>query len=407
MATTQLMLRNKPKADGSLPIVFKVYLGNKSKIITTPFSVQKNQWDTKNKKIKSSHGKAREINETLKKLDTRLNEAIIELESEELDYNLNDIVTKFLTQSAGNKIKSTSVKDFFQQRVDSLDELTRFGYAKTIKESMQALFRFDKNEDLRFKDIDFEYLVKYENFLAKTCNNATIRIRMTDLRTLFNLAIRSGYAKKEDYPFRSYSIQKRLKIQSRKIALSTEQFAMFKSFDCGEFPKYTNTYKMFLFSYYVGGMNFKDMAFLEWDDIKGNRLHYTRSKTGRDFNVPLRAEALEILEYYQNYVKPEEVKYIFPVILKNKLSDKQLHGRYRRCLRTFNSGLKFIAEQTGINEDITSYVSRHSFATHLKFNNVSADVISQVMGHSSVAVTNSYLKDFEDDIIDDAFSKLV
>ncbi|SIQ39645.1 Site-specific recombinase XerD [Chryseobacterium sp. RU37D] len=406
MATTQLMLRNKPKADGSLPIVFKIYLGNKSKILTTPFSIQENQWDTKNKKVKSSHGKAREINETLKKLDTRLNEAIIELESEELDYNLNDIVTKFLTQSAGNRIKSTSVKDFFQQRVDSLDELTRFGYAKAIKESMQALFRFDKNKDLRFKDIDFEYLVKYENFLAKTCNNSTIRIRMTDLRTLFNLAIRSGYAKKEDYPFRSYSIQKRLKIQSRKIALSTEQFAMFKSFDCGEFPKYTDTYKMFLFSYYVGGMNFKDMAFLEWDNIKDNRLHYTRSKTGRDFNVPLRAEALEILEYYRSYVKPEPVKYIFPVILKNGLVDKQLHGRYRRCLRTFNSGLKFIAEQTGIDEDITSYVSRHSFATHLKFNNVSSDVISQVMGHSSVAVTNSYLKDFENDIIDDAFSKL-
>lgn len=406
MATTQLMLRNKPKADGSLPIVFKVYLGNKSKILTTPFSVQENQWDAKNKKVKSSHGKAREINETLKKLDTRLNEAIIELESEELDYNLNDIVTKFLTQSAGNKIKSTSVKDFFQQRVDSLDELTRFGYAKAIKESMQALFRFDKNKDLRFKDIDFEYLVKYENFLAKTCNNATIRIRMTDLRTLFNLAIQSGYAKKEDYPFRSYSIQKRLKMQSRKIALSTEQFAMFKSFDCGKFPKYTDTYKMFLFSYYVGGMNFKDMAFLEWDNIKDNRLYYTRSKTGRDFNVPLRAEALEILEYYRSYVKPEPVKYIFPVILKNGLVDKQLHGRYRRCLRTFNSGLKFIAEQTGIDEDITSYVSRHSFATHLKFNNVSSDVISQVMGHSSVAVTNSYLKDFENDIIDDAFSKL-
>ncbi|WP_121489588.1 Arm DNA-binding domain-containing protein [Chryseobacterium sp. 7] len=66
MATIQLMLRNKPKADGSLPIIFKIYHGTKSKVITTPFSVQENQWDTKNKKVKSSHGKAREINESLK-----------------------------------------------------------------------------------------------------------------------------------------------------------------------------------------------------------------------------------------------------------------------------------------------------------------------------------------------------
>ena len=356
--------------------------------------------------MKSTHGKAREINETLKKLDTRLNEVIVDLEAEELDYTLNDIETRFRNYTEENKVKSISVKNFFQQRIDTLDEAGKFNYAKIIKDSMTSLFKFDKNKDLRFKDIDFEYLIKYETFLAKTCDNSSIKIKMTDLRTLYNLAINMGYAKKEHYPFKSYSIQKRLKQKSRKIALSEEQFAMFKSFDCGKFPRYTNTYKMFLFSYYVGGMNFKDMAFLEWDDIKDNRLYYTRCKTGRDFNVPLRAEALEILEYYRNYVKTEHIKYIFPVILKNDLTDKQLHGRYRRCLKIYNINLKFIAEQTGIEESLTSYVSRHSFATHLKFNNVSADVISQIMGHSSVAVTNSYLKDFENDIIDDAFSKL-
>jgi site-specific recombinase XerD len=406
MATIQLMLRNKSKADGTLPIIFKIYHGTKSKVLTTPFSVQENQWDAKNKKVKSSHGKAREINESLKTLDTRLHNVIVDLETEEVDYNLNDIDTRFRNYTEENKIKSVSVKDFFQQRIDTLTQAGKFSYAKTIKDSMTSLFKFEKNKDLRFKDIDFEYLTRYETFLAKTCKNSSIKIKMIDLRTLYNFAINSGYAKKEHYPFKSYSIQKQLKQKPRKIALSEEQFAMFKTFDCGEFPKYTNTYKMFLFSYYVGGMNFKDMAFLEWNDIKDNRLYYTRSKTGRDFNVPLRAEALDILEYYRNYVKPEPIKYIFPVILKNDLTEKQLFGRYRRCLKIFNINLKFIAEKIGIEDSLTSYVSRHSFATHLKFNNVSADVISQIMGHSSVAVTNSYLKDFEDDIIDDAFSKL-
>ncbi|HFI4794331.1 tyrosine-type recombinase/integrase [Elizabethkingia anophelis] len=406
MATIQLMLRNKSKTDGSLPIIFKIYHGTKSKVLTTPFSVLENQWDSKNKKVKPSHSKAREINESLKKIDTRLHEVIVELEAEEVDYNLNDIDTRFRNYTEENRVKSISVKDFFQQRIDTLNDAGKFNYAKIIKDSMTSLFKFEKNKNLRFKDIDFEYLIKYETFLSKTCENSSIKIKMIDLRTLYNLAINMGYAKKEHYPFKSYSIQKRLKQKSRKIALSEEQFVKFKNFDCRKFPKYTDTYKMFLFSYYVGGMNFKDMAFLEWGDIKDNRLYYTRSKTGRDFNVPLRAEALEILKYFQNYVKPEQIKYIFPIILRNDLTDKQLHGRYRRCLKIYNINLKFIAEQTGIEESITSYVSRHSFATHLKFNNVSADVISQIMGHSSVAVTNSYLKDFENDIIDDAFNKL-
>ena len=41
-----------------------------------------------------------------------------------------------------------------------------------------------------------------------------------------------------------------------------------------------------------------------------------------------------------------------------------------------------------------------------KFENIPEDVISELMGHSSVAVTKSYLKDFGSGVLDDAMSKL-
>ena len=41
-------------------------------------------------------------------------------------------------------------------------------------------------------------------------------------------------------------------------------------------------------------------------------------------------------------------------------------------------------------------------ATNLKQAGVPTDVISQSMGHQHIAITSAYLKDFEDDIIDNA-----
>jgi integrase/recombinase XerD len=406
MATRQLMLRNKPKADGTLPIAFKIYLGDKSKIITTPFSVLENQWDSTNKRIKSNHERYKVINESLKQLDSRLENVVIDLEAEGIDYNLNDIDTRFRNYSNEIKVKTTTVYNYFQKRIDNLNEIGSFSYAKTIKDSMTSLFKFEKNKELRFKDITFEYLNNYEIFLRKTCENGGIKIKMTDIRTLFNLAIEEGYAKASDYPFKKYSIQKRLKSKPRKIALSEEKFNHLKDFDIDIHKKFTDAYKMFLFSYYVGGMNFKDLAFLKWEYVKNGRLLYRRSKTKQNFNMPITNEAQNILNYYKEYPKTGGIEYVFPIIMRDNLTEKQLYGRYIRCLKIFNKQLKFIAKTVGIEEDLTSYVSRHSMATHLKFNDVSADVISQLMGHSSVSVTNSYLKDFENKVIDDALSKL-
>ncbi|OWP74648.1 site-specific integrase [Flavobacterium oreochromis] len=407
MATRQLILRNKPKADGTLPIAFKIYLGAKSKIITTPFSVMENQWDSTNKRIKSNHERYKVMNESLKQLDSRLENVVIDLEAEGIDYDLNDIDLRFRNYSNENKVKTTTVFSYFQKRIDGLNAIGKFGYAKTIKDSMTSLFKFEKNKDLKFRDITFEYLNNYEMFLRKTCENGGIKIKMTDIRTLFNLAIKEGYAKETDYPFKKYSIQKRLKSKPLKIALREEQFNKLKKFNFDLHKKYENTFKMFLFSYYVGGMNFIDIAFLKWENVRNGRLIYTRSKTKQNFNMPITIEAQNILNYYKNYPKTGGVDYIFPIIMKDNLTDKQLYDRYKRCLKKFNIELKFIADSVGIDEDLTSYVGRHSMATHLKFNNISADVISQLMGHSSVSVTNSYLKDFEDEVIDDALNKLL
>jgi site-specific recombinase XerD len=98
---------------------------------------------------------------------------------------------------------------------------------------------------------------------------------------------------------------------------------------------------------------------------------------------------------------------VFPILLKENLTPMQIENRKHKTLRRFNKQLKEIAKIQGVKKNVTSYVIRHSFATNLKYAGISADLIGQSMGHQDVSVTNAYLKEFKDDIIDDAMTKLL
>ena len=85
----------------------------------------------------------------------------------------------------------------------------------------------------------------------------------------------------------------------------------------------------------------------------------------------------------------------------------QIEYRKDKVLKKFNKDLKRIGAVCGIEAKITSYVARHSFATNLKQKGVSTDVISEAMGHQNIAITQTYLKELENSVIDDAVDKLL
>ena len=61
----------------------------------------------------------------------------------------------------------------------------------------------------------------------------------------------------------------------------------------------------------------------------------------------------------------------------------------------------------GLDTPLSSYVSRHTWATMAYHCEVSPGVISEAMGHSSIAVTEIYLKPFRDERIDRANRQVI
>ena len=152
-------------------------------------------------------------------------------------------------------------------------------------------------------------------------------------------------------------------------------------------------------------MNFYDMMKLKWSNIEGDYIVYTRSKTKGNFKIKILDPVKKILEEYR--LENRITGYIFPILLRNDLTPKQIEERKGKKLKKFNKDLKLIAEIVGITKKVTSYVARHSFATNLREAGEGADIISQAMGHHDIQMTQTYLKAFEDEEIDKASAKLL
>ena|GEM_PF-3507660 len=97
-----------------------------------------------------------------------------------------------------------------------------------------------------------------------------------------------------------------------------------------------------------------------------------------------------------HYREQRTDNYIFPIYSEAvHITAKQKSNRLHRIMQRINEDLKEIARKCEINENLTTYVARHSAATILKHKGVSTTVISELLGHETESVTQVYLDSFE------------
>lgn len=401
MASIKILLRNKPNQEGQCPIVLKIIKDRKPKVITLGISCLKKDWDEANGQFKKSEKNYLQRNRALLKKKEQALKIIDDFFLEGIDFTLNQFEAKF----RGRKSSNLTVSMFWNEKIEDFIKAGRIGNSKSYQDTYNSFYKFQKNKSIVFREITPALLDKYETFLRGNNNsNGGIGIKMRTIRALYNYAIKSGFVDEKYYPFKIYKISK-FKVVGVKKALIRAEMKLMEAVDTGKYPHLTNTRNYLIFSYYMGGMNFVDLMKLKWENIQGDRILYIRSKTKGRFSIKMQEPVKQIIDYYKSQKRTTD--YVFPILLKENLTPTQIDNRKHKTLRKFNKQLKEIAKIQGLEQNVTSYVIRHSFATNLKFAGISTDVIGESMGHHDVSVTKAYLKEFKDDIIDDAMSKLL
>ena len=117
-------------------------------------------------------------------------------------------------------------------------------------------------------------------------------------------------------------------------------------------------------------------------------------------------EAKAIIEQYTHHQR--NAGYLFPILdSKKHITEMQKYNRVRKVYRQINTELHEIAKRLEIEEDVTTYVARHSFATVLKKSGVNIGIISQALGHQDIKTTQVYLSKFDDEQVDSAMKNLL
>jgi integrase len=196
-----------------------------------------------------------------------------------------------------------------------------------------------------------------------------------------------------------------LKGKGLKKALSLDDVHKIIKLDLSGHPRLINARNYFVFSFYTRGMNFADMMKLQWKNVIDDKIYYTRSKTRTNFQIKILPPVQEILNYYRNMIS--NTSYVFPILLRDEMTPAQLENRKKKTLKQYNKDLKEVAALCGINKSLSSYVARHSYANSLKQKGISTDIISESMGHQNIAITQAYLKELDNSLIDEAMEVLL
>lgn len=388
--------RQKMNAKQECPVVLKLVQGRKRCFIPLALKVKWENWNFKKSRLNEKQGSPEEKieqqksnlyieNEVLKIKKILLDFAIMKE-----DYTLEEVVKSYQLPTT----TSEYVYDYMGHIADSLEKLGKNGNSNVYRGTLRVLQSFNPKPNLTFEEINYGFIKNFEIYLQqKGCKINTISLYLRTLRSVYNRAIRDGIVAEEYYPFKKITIRKE---KTMKRAIYKEEIAAIRDLNISSF-RLDLARDIFLFSFYMRGMSFKDIAFLKVSNIMGERLYYSRQKTAQKLNIKITDKVWEIIRKYNDL--SDRSAYIFPLI---QYPGKNEYHQYKNAYREVNRRLKIIGNRLHFRFPLTTYVARHSWASIAKRSGIPISVISEGLGHDSEKTTQIYLDSFESTVLDAA-----
>ena len=390
MASAKILLFiHKKLNDGTYPIVLQVIKDRKRKLLSLGYSSYINQWDEENNKPNKKHPNYKELAVLLQKKLYEANKLIIELDEKGDPYTVEDIIFRLKPNTS-----NMTVFKYSEALIKKLEKSNKIGNSKVYETTLKVFKKFRKDTDLTFEQLSYRIIKDFEeSLLEREIKINSISVYLRTLRSIYNSAIKDKIVQENQYPFKNYKIKNAV---TTKRAISKNDINKIRAIDLKVGSELDKARDFFLFCFNMRGMSFIDMAYLRNRAIVNGRLTYARKKTGQKFSIKLTPEAEKIIKKYSYNDKPDG--YVFQILDRKGYE----YLDYKNALRLTNKKLKILGEMAGCSIPISTYVSRHSWATIAKRAGIPTAVISEGLGHDSEKTTQIYLDSFENKVLDDA-----
>jgi len=388
MATTRFYLDLRGKAkDGKGTILITIFHNHSTTSITTGVRVNIDNWDgTRIMSCPGAEAMNSKINHQKSKIDRAL--ALLELDDRFEHMTASEIKSE-IVDGKPKRVQGHLLSDLFQEYMENgdLKEGTKAIYRSTLKK-IEAF-----GLGLRIESLSLKWLRSFDQYLARTQSANGRSIYLRSLRAVCN------YARHNDihfsYPFENFQIKQE---PTRKRSIALDELRRFMDFPTTPANQKYRDY--FFLSFYLIGINSKDLLLAKKSQVVNGRLEYVREKTNKKYSIKIEPEAWTLIDRYSGS--------------GDFLLEAMEHCKYYRSFaHEWNDALKTIGEtvEVPIISDnlfaepviekkikpiipgISTYFARHTWATIAAELDISSDIIAQALGHSNInRTTMIYIK---------------
>lgn len=356
-----ILRTDKKRKDGTCPIHYRVIIDTRTLKLSSGEYEHEENWNKKDCLVKGS--KTSQINCLLDSQVALIKDFLRQQKSIGVILTL-DLVRSFYSKTDRNEF-ATIYDEFCKRKFKNVCGGTQKHYLLLKKRILQ----FKPN--LKVQDIDLKFVENFDNFLKNksVISESGLFNRHKNLKTFIRYLIKQKLIKSN--PYEDFKMPK---CKQKFGHITLEELKKIKDLDLSDFKNrrgYSITIDMFLFSCYTG-LRCSDVQGLKWSNVVNMQyLSIETQKTKKKANLPLSKLAKRILMKY----KGRKTENVFPF-------------RTNECL---NRNLKIIAQMCEIDKVVTYHMARHSFATILANANVNPFHIAQLMTHSNMKQTMTYV----------------
>ena len=372
-----LLRRNKINAQGVCPIECRITLDKQRKPFATGIFINPDNWNASKQKAHPPNTDNTQINTQLSLIKQEINQAFLFLQVQGREFKAEDIYRQY----KGETIKEDkTIMEIFNLHIAKQEKLngistTRVSVRKFYQTKAHVknyIFWKFRKQDFLLKDMKMSFITEFEYYLKaeKRFEQNTIHKTLQRFRQMVKLAVGLDFLDKD--PF---LLHKNKKPKKQVVFLTLEELKRIEEHTFAS-TRLQQVADMFIFCCYTG-LAFTEMSNLEQKHIitgfdNHKWISMFRQKTNRKYEIPLLKKAEIILQKYADEER-----------LLPKISNQR-----------FNAYLKEIAEIVEIQKNLTHHMARKTFAsTILLYNDVPMEIVSELLGHSEIGITqNHYAK---------------
>ena len=432
MAKFNFVLNNKPSKSGKYAIMLRITIKKDRAFMVSGVELKSpanflpegknDSW------VHSRESDYKKMNKKLKELKDSASDTFDEL------VKLHSVVTPNMVVERMKPTSDTAKTNSFMAFVkDRMADILNAGGFRNWKKyncfllKLEAFLKQEGKKDLMFDEVTPTLLSKFEAYLHTLKNERQpdkmlhpnyIQVLMKCFRAMYKAAIDKELI---EHPI-SMKAFSATHIETEKEKLNLAEIGLIEALPLEEGSLIWNCRNAFLFSFYCAGIRAGDLLQLRWCNITSDgRLNYQMGKNHKTRDLVLVEQAADILKKYRKPTS-KATDFIFPFMDASKPYSSAITQEDRDTLpielkkkmlndmaaknALMNKELKKMAEMAGIEKKVSMHISRHSFAKVAKEEGTDNLHLKNLMAHSSIKVTETYMGSFDTQKTDEALQHI-